>query len=208
MPRHAVTDLAGSALDTHRRGRNVRTFVKVQFLLAQDMPWAKKGFVQMEEQLPVKAAAAFPSVAGQTADGKLTLTAENNLKTVKGTGFEVKFDDATGTIYSLTYNGKPVFAEGNGPKLDAFRAMTDNDNWAYRQWFAKGLHNLRHKAVDAAAYTRADGAVVLAYTVESQAPYGSNIRDLGISSGRYNITKGKEFGPDDFKFTTSQIWTV
>lgn len=148
-----------------------------------------KGYVQMEEQLPVKAAAAFPSVAGQTADGKLTLTTENNLKTVQGTGFEVKFDDATGTIYSLTYNGKPVFAEGNGPKLDAFRAMTDNDNWAYRQWFAKGLHNLRHKAVDAAAYTRADGAVVLAYTVESQAPYGSNIRDLGISSGRYNITR-------------------
>lgn len=183
-------------------------FVKVQFLLAQDMPWAPKGYVQMEEQLPVKAAAAFPSVAGQTADGKLTLTTENNLKTVQGTGFEVKFDDATGTIYSLTYNGKPVFAEGNGPKLDAFRAMTDNDNWAYRQWFAKGLHNLRHKAVDAAAYTRADGAVVLAYTVESQAPYGSNIRDLGISSGRYEITKGKDFGPDDFKFTTSQIWTV
>ena len=184
-------------------------FVKVQFLLAQDMPWAKKGFVQMEEQLPVKSASAFPSIAaGQTADNKLTLTVENNLQTVKGNGFEVKFDDATGTIYSLMYNGKPVFAAGNGPKLDAFRAMTDNDNWAYRQWFAKGLHNLQHKAVSANSYIRKDGAVILAYTVESQAPYGSDIRDLGISSGHYEITKGKDFGPEDFKFTTNQIWTV
>ena len=31
-------------------------FVKVQFLLSRDMPWAKKGYVQMEEQLPVRAA--------------------------------------------------------------------------------------------------------------------------------------------------------
>ena len=42
---------------------NSEYFAKVQFLLAKDMPWAKKGYVQMEEQLPIKAAAAAKSLS-------------------------------------------------------------------------------------------------------------------------------------------------
>lgn len=192
-----------SALDA-----NSEYFVKVQFLLAKDMPWAKKGYVQMEEQLPVKSAGQFASIKESAKGDKPTLSQTKDKNLVKGNGFSVVFNNATGTINSLQYGSKVIFADGNGPKLDAFRAMTDNDNWAYRQWFAKGLNNLQHKVLDSKVYTKEDGTVVLAYTVESQAPYGQNIRDLGISSGKYEITKSKDFGPDDFKFTTNQIWTV
>ena len=187
---------------------NSEYFVKVQFLLAKDMPWAKKGYVQMEEQLPVKSAAQFASIKESAKGDKPTLSQTKEKNLVKGEGFSVVFNNATGTINSLQYGNKVIFADGNGPKLDAFRAMVDNDNWAYRQWFAKGLNNLQHKVLDSKVYTKEDGTVVLAYTVESQAPYGQNIRDLGISSGKYEITKSKDFGPDDFKFTTNQIWTV
>ncbi len=192
-----------SALDA-----NSEYFVKVQFLLAKDMPWAKKGYVQMEEQLPVKSAGQFASIKESAKGDKPTLSQTKDKNLVKGEGFSVVFNNATGTINSLQYGNKVIFADGNGPKLDAFRAMTDNDNWAYRQWFNKGLNNLQHKVLDSKVYTKEDGTVVLAYTVESQAPYGQNIRDLGISSGKYEITKSKDFGPDDFKFTTNQIWTV
>ena len=192
-----------SALDA-----NSEYFVKVQFLLAKDMPWAKKGYVQMEEQLPVKSAGQFASIKESAKGNKPTLSQTKDKNLVKGEGFSVVFNNATGTINSLQYGSKVIFADGNGPKLDAFRAMTDNDNWAYRQWFNKGLNNLQHKVLDSKVYTKEDGTVVLAYTVESQAPYGQNIRDLGISSGKYEITKSKDFGPDDFKFTTNQIWTV
>lgn len=192
-----------SALDA-----NSEYFVKVQFLLAKDMPWAKKGYVQMEEQLPVKSAGQFASIKESAKGDKPTLSQTKDKNLVKGEGFSVVFNNATGTINSLQYGNKVIFADGNGPKLDAFRAMTDNDNWAYRQWFNKGLNNLQHKVLDSKIYTKEDGTVVLAYTVESQAPYGQNIRDLGISSGKYEITKSKDFGPDDFKFTTNQIWTV
>lgn len=192
-----------SALDA-----NSEYFVKVQFLLAKDMPWAKKGYVQMEEQLPVKSAGQFASIKESAKGDKPTLSQTKDKNLVKGNGFSVVFNNATGTINSLQYGSKVIFADGNGPKLDAFRAMTDNDNWVYRQWFAKGLNNLQHKVLDSKVYTKEDGTVVLAYTVESQAPYGQNIRDLGISSGKYEITKSKDFGPDDFKFTTNQIWTV
>lgn len=168
------------------------------------MPWAKKGYVQMEEQLPVKSAGQFASIKESAKGDKPTLSQTKDKNLVKGEGFSVVFNNATGTINSLQYGSKVIFADGNGPKLDAFRAMTDNDNWAYRQWFAKGLNNLQHKVLDSKVYTKEDGTVVLAYTVESQAPYGQNIRDLGISSGKYEITKSKDFGPDDFKFTTNR----
>ena len=187
---------------------NSEYFVKVQFLLAKDMPWAKKGYVQMEEQLPVKSAAQFASIKESAKGDKPTLSQTKEKNLIKGNGFSVVFNNTTGTINSLQYGNKVIFADGNGPKLDAFRAMVDNDNWAYHQWFAKGLNNLQHKVLDSKVYTKEDGTVVLAYTVESQAPYGQNIRDLGISSGKYEITKNKDFGPDDFKFTTNQIWTV
>lgn len=183
-------------------------FVKVQFLLAQDMPWAKKGYVQMEEQLPLNEVAPFTSIAEAAGSGRLTLTEADTVSTVSGEGFSVAFSNTTGTINSLKYGNRVIFADGNGPRLDAFRAMTDNDNWAYRQWFAKGLNDLRHRVLHRSAYKRKDGAAVVAYTVESQAPCGYNIRDLGISSGRYEITRGKEFGPSDFRFITNQTWTV
>ena len=50
---------------------NSEYFVTVQFLLGKDMPWAKKGYVQMEEQLRVKGAdVAAPSIAAVAKTGK------------------------------------------------------------------------------------------------------------------------------------------
>ena len=181
-------------------------FVTVQFRLAKDMPWAKKGYVQMEEQLPVKAADAYPTLAETVKGDAPKLTETEAMNIITGAGFTVKFDNATGTIYSLNYGGKTIIADGNGPVIDALRAPTDNDNWAYGQWFANGLHNLKHKATNRTVYTRQDGCVILSYTVESQAPCAGQIQ--GGSSGRYTIKEGRTFGPDDFKFTTNQIWTV
>lgn len=186
-------------------------FVKIQFLLKNDMPWAKKGFVAMEEQLPVKEATARPAVREIAAKaGKLTYTdTPSNIKTIKGDDFEVQFDTNTGTIYSLNYGGKTIITAGNGPKLDALRAFTNNDNWFYAQWFEKGLHNLVHKTTDSKIITPKDGTIVLAFTVVSQAPNAAKILG-GTSSGKNSIEEltGKPFGESDFKFTTNQIWTV
>lgn len=181
-------------------------YVTVQFRLAKDMPWAKEGYVQMEEQLLVKAADPHPALADVAKGEAPKLTQASGMNIVTGKDFEVKFDNATGTIHSLTYSGRTVIADGNGPVVDALRAPTDNDNWAYQQWFANGLHNLKHKATALTSYTRADGSVVLSYTVESQAPCAGQI--TGGSSGRNAIKDGRAFGADDFKFITNQIWTI
>lgn len=180
-------------------------FLNIQFRLASDMPWADKGYVQMEEQLPVKSAGNFSPIAADSRR-KLTLSSSQTADTVKGEGFKVVFDNATGTIHSLAYGGNLVITDGNGPKLNAFRAPVDNDVWFYQAWFENGLHNLRHRTLSHDAYTRADGTVSISYTVESQAPMSTSAS--GATSGRYKLTDGREMTDSDFKFTTGQIWTV
>lgn len=188
-------------------------FVKIQFLLNNHAPWAPKGYVMAEEQLPVKAAADKPAIneVANASTGELAVDKQGNTRfqTIKGEHFVVKFDNETGTIYSLDYGDETIIADGNGPKLDAFRAFTNNDNWFYGSWFEAGLHNLKHKATAFKMIKREDGAVALFYTVESQAPHAAKILG-GTSSGKNKIEElsGKAFGADDFKFTTDQIWTI
>ena len=68
---------------------------------------------------------ARPSISAVTASaGKVKLDkSDTSIKTVSGDGFVAKFDMETGTIYSLAYGGKTIIADGNGPKLDALRAL-------------------------------------------------------------------------------------
>ena len=188
-------------------------FVKVQFLLGADMPWAKQGYVQMEEQLAVKAAAELPSLLAVAAGEPLKAVKEGDQMVVNGQNFAVKFDLQTGSIYSLAYDGRTIIADGNGPKLDGYRAPVCNDNWADYKWFQYGLHNLQHKVIDWSSTETKDGRVMLSFTVESQAPYGAknNYRNRDRNpEDTYTIVndESKPFGPDNFKFTTNQVWTV
>ncbi|NGM62504.1 DUF4981 domain-containing protein [Sphingobacterium sp. SGG-5] len=183
-------------------------FVKVQFLLKKDQLWAEKGYVQMEEQIFLKSANGVPSIASIQPKNKINIIDQNNLKIVRGDNFIVKFDTARGTIYSLNYASDTIIREGEGPKLDALRAPVDNDNWAYKKWFENGLHNLKHTALSNKTYMRPDGAIVLSFVVESQAPNSTAL--LGGTSGKFTLVEhtDKPFNNHDFKFTTHQIWTV
>lgn len=185
-------------------------FVKVQFVLNNDKPWADKGFVVAEEQVLLSEAtnrASISEVVG--TNGKLSVsTPSSTIKTITGDNFVANFDTTTGTIYSLKYGKETIIADGNGPRLEAIRAFVNNDNWFYSQWFEHGLHNLVHKAVNSNIIEHKD-RIVLSFTVESQAPNGAKIHG-GTSSGINKIEEltDRKFGPEDFKFTTNQIWTV
>ncbi|MCG8580194.1 MAG: discoidin domain-containing protein, partial [Bacteroidales bacterium] len=187
-------------------------FVKLQLTLKDNQPWADSGYVEAEEQFLLKAKTEVPTMAeiAKAADGKLKLTdAGNNIKLVSGQDFSAKFNQADGSLYGLVYDGETIIADGKGPKLDAFRAFVNNDTWGYSSWYEKGLHNLKHKAIDSKIRTNTDGTVTLAFTVVSQAPNAA--RQHGGTSG--NVLSVEElsdekFGEDDFRFITNQIWTV
>nr|WP_239060623.1 glycoside hydrolase family 2 TIM barrel-domain containing protein [Bacteroides sp. 519] len=189
---------------------NSEYFLKIQFVLKKDAPWANKSFVQAEEQILLREAVNRPSIAeALTSTEQLGFSITENIVTIKGTAFETQFDTNTGTIHSLLYGNETIIANGNGPKLDAFRAFVNNDNWAYRQWFENGLHNLQHKATGNRIFKKKDGTVVLSFTVESQAPNAARINGRA-DSGRFTLEEltDRPFGTNDFKFTTNQIWTV
>lgn len=217
-------DLVGTRLTLGPRERQTYTlplpalsssaeyFVKVQFLLREDKPWAKAGYVQMEEQLPLQAAEKAPSIAQQLGEVKgtdaLQTKAQATRIEVEGRGFKATFDKVSGSLSSLIYNGTTIIREGEGPKVDAFRAAVDNDNWARDAWVANGLHNLRHKATSTEVIQGKNGTVALRFKVESQAPNGATL--LGGNSGKnsYQEHTNKPFGPNDFKISSEQIYTI
>ena len=188
-------------------------FVKFQFELKNDMPWNRKGYVQADEQFPVKKATNLPSIADDvkaTSTDKVEIVeSATSIKTVKGKGFVAEFDTNTGTIHSLTYGNETIIEPDNGPKLDAFRAYVNNDNWFMPRWFENGLHNLKHKATSSNFMRKADGTVVVAFTVESQAPNAARLEG-GTTATRNSLVEltEKRFGENDFKFTTNQIFTI
>lgn len=186
-------------------------FIKLQFLLKNDEFWAQKGFVQMEEQLQLKEAGVQPSIALASRGERPSVEQDEEYTTIKGSNFTACFDNSKGTIHSLRYGNQTIIQEGNGPKLDAFRAPVDNDNWGYQQWFAAGLHNLQHETSRVAVIPSEENGtftVQIMYTVVSQAPNGAQLS--GWNSGNNTIKEltDRPFNDDDFKFITNQIWTI
>lgn len=193
-------------------------FVTVQFLLGKDMPWAAKGYPQMEEQLRVKGAdVAAPSIATVAKNGKvMKLSVDKAAKraNIHGGNFQVAFDLNTGAIYSLKYGSQDIIKDGNGPKLDAYRAPTDNDAGIgyHNGWFKNGLYDLQHVVKNWNYTAKKDGTYQLEFTVESQGKEGCDVnysnRDRDPESC-YNFEKNKHALTDtDLKFTSRQIYTI
>ncbi|MBR1469646.1 MAG: DUF4981 domain-containing protein, partial [Prevotella sp.] len=183
-------------------------FFNVEFRLKNDMPWAKAGYVQADEQLPMKAANG--SVA-MNASGSVNVSESAGKTRLSGNGFEVVFNTADGSIYSLKYDGQKVFEDGCGPQLDAFRAWVNNDKWGYQKWYENGLHNLKHKNVGASGgkvSKNSDGSVSIAFEIESQAPCGAKLEGADRNWKRLTEFTDKPFGKDDFKFHQDLIYTV
>lgn len=198
---------------------NSEYFVTVQFLLGKDMPWAKKGYVQMEEQLRVKGAdVAAPTIAAVAKNGKAMkyqLDKAAKRASITGENFQVAFDLNTGAIYSLKYGNQEIIKDGNGPQLDAYRAPTDNDAGIgyHNAWFKNGLYDLQHVVKSwTCTPNKKDGTYKLDFTVESQGKEGCDVnygnRDRDPESC-YNFEKNKRALTDaDLKFTSRQIYTI
>ena len=180
--------------------------VVIEFRQAADKPWAKKGFVQAREQFIIQEAGQKPAIATVAEGSALELSPDQ--KMIVGKDFSVMFDFDKGTIETLRY-GNNTIIENSGLALNAFRAFTNNDRWAYQQWFAKGLHNLQHKALAKSVKANADGSYSYSFTVQSQAPNAAKIEG-GTASGRNKIVEltDRPFTDADFRFVTNQVFTV
>lgn len=189
-----------------RMGSKSEYIVVIEFRQAADKPWAKKGFVQAREQFVIQEAVQKPAIATVAEGNALELSPDQ--KIIVGKDFSVMFDFDKGTIETLKY-GNNTIIENSSLALNAFRAFTNNDRWAYQQWFAKGLHNLQHKALAKSVKANADGSYSYSFTVQSQAPNAAKIEG-GTASGRNKIVEltDRPFTDADFRFVTNQVFTV
>lgn len=166
----------------------------------------------------VPAGGAQPPAAESRAAARapLAVVQEAGTIAVSGADFSAKFSEETGTLAELVYGGKNLIAYGNGPRLNAFRAIVNNDGWVYRKWFQDGLFDLKHEVVGSPVVIRNDdGSVTISVRVRSQGKFSGTLKgDPMFQYGNVingipvEITPGRELGEDDLAFTTQQVWTI
>ena len=181
-------------------------FLNIEFRLKKDMPWAKKGYVQMAEQL----------FLGNTwvplysmKKGPLNVTEKGGKTIVTGKDFNFTFDNATGSLCGIQFEGKTIL-EDSPLLLSAFRAPVDNDNWARNQWFQQGLYDLKHKVQGKPVITDVNGQTVLiAYTVVSQAKGKGGVKYRAGKAGQpYESVADATGDGEPVSFTTTQFYNI
>ena len=184
-------------------------FLNIEFRLKKDMPWAKKGYVQMAEQLFL-GNNWVPSYSMKK--GELKVTDKGGKTIVTGKDFNFTFDNETGSLCGIQFEGKTIL-EDSPLQLSAFRAPVDNDNWARDQWFKQGLYDLQHKVQGKPVITNVNGETVLiAYTVVSQAKGRGGVKYRAGKAGQpYESVETSplgETGEGLVSFTTTQFYNV
>ena len=189
-------------------------YLNVSYTLKDNMFWADKGYEACKDQMYLTPASPVilseAKDLGEAKDLKgrapkhFTDQVSGNL-VVKGRRFVAEFDPSTGTLASLKYRRKDVIVPGEGPRLNAFRAIVNNDGWAYRNWFEQGLHNLVHKA-SGMTVTEENGLVRIGFDVISKAPNGAHLNG-NTASPSCEIVEDKD-SLNVMTFTSHVEWTV
>ena len=185
-------------------------FIKVQLCLTKQMPWAEKGYVQMEEQLLVKAAQKSNYIADVAKSAvKPSVKTDGKITTITGGDqpFTVALDNEKGVLYHVVYNGSTILPEGNSMRLYTYRAPVDNDNWAFNRWFALGLFNTEDKVLSHKILEQEDGSVVMQYVVRTQAKHPG--RRIKNEDNSFTLSsEEREMGAEEFHFISNRIWTI
>ena len=186
-------------------------FIKVQFLQKEEKPWAKKDYVQMEEQLLLKSPSEYPVLSSD--GGSLMKTESRNLISFENKNIRVCFDKTKGSVLSLEYGKNIIIEDGNGPELNCWRAFTDNDNWAEEDWLKLGLNKLYHKAKDFSYQKNLDGSYTVSFTIESRSYYSAidTYRNQDRNpDDAHDIFSNilKPIGNDALVFTNYAVYTV
>jgi len=153
----AINCEAGQQLEVKIPVEKIRTvnpgeefWLGVSFHTCEELPWAKAGFEIAWQQMKLVTGGPQTHPTHQPDPGALNLTEEAGLEKIAGANFSATFSRTEGTLTSLEFNGHEIFSptadEMSGPKLQLFRAPTDNDKgfgkWLARDWREAGLSNL------------------------------------------------------------------
>ena len=137
-------------------GAEAPTHLNVSLRTKHDAPWASAGLEVAWGQ------ALFPLPAGTEAAAfqgapSLQVTDEEHSVTVRGTDFVLTLDKWHGRLASWEHEGTALLAQG--PRVQVWRAPTDNDVHMAHGWREAGLDRLQHRTVRAEVTARAGDTV-------------------------------------------------
>jgi len=126
-------------------------FLNLEFRLNRATPWAPEGHELAWAQFKLPVEASGPVVLTRTMPALRIEEAQREIA-ISGEGFHLAFDTWSGTISSWEFQGTPLVAAG--PKLNLWRAPTDNDKRMRIQWQDAGYDRLQHR-VDGVKFRKA-----------------------------------------------------
>ena len=122
--------------------------------LKKDYTWAKRGheiaWAQFkipfaEQPVPVLSTEKMPPLSVEESEKAIVLSSRN---------FRAVFDKKTGLFSELAFRGKKRVQ--SGPRLEAFRAPTDNDKHLAKSWYKAGLNRLKETVQSVETKKRSD----------------------------------------------------
>ncbi len=151
-------------------------FLTLRFTLAAATSWAEAGHEVAWEQFQVPVGAALPA-ARSSRGGALTVVEAEGRVEVNGPQGGVVFDRATGDLASLDWQGVRLIEAG--PRLNIWRAATDNDGFKWRsdepgklltRWLQAGLDRLERRLESFSVEQAGPDRVVVNVEQTAQAP--------------------------------------
>ncbi len=142
--------------------------LELSFTLAEDTPWAERGYELAWAQLELPVVAVAAPVIKISEMPKLKVEAGKRVLVVAGEEFALAFDTFYGTLAAWEYQGIPLVTAG--PKLNVWRAPTDNDVHIAKEWQKFGFDRLEQR-VSRVELVRHDPNVVQVEVAASLAGY-------------------------------------
>ncbi len=115
----------------------------LRFTQAQATAWAPFGYLVAWSQLELPAVAAAVPRLARAAMPTLTVRDERNRLVITGDHWQIGFDTIHGQMNQWTLDGLPLLA--SAPRLDIWRAPTDNDRGIKQQWRDMGYDRMTQR---------------------------------------------------------------
>jgi len=147
-------------------------FLRVSFHLSRDTRYAPAGHEVAWQQLALPYAVPPAPPLNLEASSPLQTSSRANQAVVSGEGFAAVFNRAAGRLTSLTYGEQEVLFEGQGPRLNLFRALVDNDVWFREAVLKAGLDRLTYAVEDFQVERLRETAVRVTVVMRVQAAEG------------------------------------
>jgi beta-galactosidase/beta-glucuronidase len=165
--------------------------LNVSFALAADTIWGQRGHEVAWGQFTLPESASTPArKSAKISSAAIELETTEIATIVRGADFSIRFDRVRGVIADWSSQNIPLLR--SGPRLNFFRATTDNDRGggdksSHNVWRNAGIHWLQHRTQSVDAQKK-DGAAIV--TVRSRiAPPVFNGRWFDCEY-RYTISAG------------------